>query len=97
MKWLKTFVTFWYDFIVGDDWSVAVGVVIAVAATAVVHRIGLIAWPIVPLIVATMLATSIWRARRARSTPAHTGTELGTRGDSELAVHVRPVRTSASA
>ena len=28
MKWLLQFGRFWYDFIVGDDWRIAVGVVI---------------------------------------------------------------------
>jgi hypothetical protein len=67
MKWLKTFGAFWYDFIVGDDWSIAVGVVAAVGATALVHHTGLVAWPIVPVVVAAMLTSSIWRARSAKS------------------------------
>jgi hypothetical protein len=29
MKYLKAFGQFWYDFIVGDDWKIAVGVVLA--------------------------------------------------------------------
>jgi len=29
MTYLKHFVRFWYDFIVGDDWIVAAGVVVA--------------------------------------------------------------------
>ncbi|MEA3185524.1 MAG: hypothetical protein QOC57_2017 [Ilumatobacteraceae bacterium] len=67
MKWLKTFGAFWYDFIVGDDWSIAVGVVLAVAATSLVHHAGVVAWPVVPIVVAIMLASSIWRAQRGRS------------------------------
>jgi large-conductance mechanosensitive channel len=67
MKWLKTFGAFWYDFIVGDDWSIAVGVVVAVAATSLVHHTGVVSWPVVPIIVAIMLSTSIWRAQRNRS------------------------------
>ena len=31
MKFLKAFGEFWYDFIVGDDWKIAVGVVVALA------------------------------------------------------------------
>ena len=30
MKFLKAFGTFWYDFIIGDDWKIAAAVVIAV-------------------------------------------------------------------
>jgi hypothetical protein len=29
MKFLKSFGQFWYDFIVGDDWKIAVGVLVA--------------------------------------------------------------------
>jgi hypothetical protein len=69
MKWLKTFGAFWYDFIVGDDWSIAVGVVAAVGATALVHHAGLVAWPIVPIVVAIMLSNSVRRARSAKAEP----------------------------
>ena len=31
---LRMFLLLWYDFVVGDDWRVAVGVVAALAATA---------------------------------------------------------------
>ena len=31
MRFITSFVRFWYDFIVGDDWKIAVGVVIALA------------------------------------------------------------------
>ncbi len=34
MKWLRSFGRFWWDFIVGDDWLVAVLVAIAIGATA---------------------------------------------------------------
>jgi hypothetical protein len=29
MKFLKSFGQFWYDFIIGDDWKIAVAVVLA--------------------------------------------------------------------
>ena len=69
MKWLKTFGAFWYDFIVGDDWTIAVGVVLAVGATSLVHAIGIAAWPVVPVSVALMLTTSVWRARPTPPVP----------------------------
>jgi protein-S-isoprenylcysteine O-methyltransferase Ste14 len=44
MKHLKAFGMFWYDFIIGDDWKIAVAVVSALAITgavmAVVHSGG---------------------------------------------------------
>ena len=70
MKHLRMFGKFWYDFIVGDDWTVAVGVVIALALTAVLADGGLTAWWLMPPAVVAMLAFSLWRAagrsRRAR-------------------------------
>jgi len=34
MKYITGFFQFWYDFIVGDDWTVAAVVVVALALTA---------------------------------------------------------------
>lgn len=31
MRFIKSFGAFWYDFIVGDDWKIAVAVVLALA------------------------------------------------------------------
>ena len=33
MKALRAFGRFWYDFIVGDDWKIAAGIVLAVGLT----------------------------------------------------------------
>ena len=44
MRWITQFVAFWYDFIVGDDWVVAAGVVVALALSAVLARSGIQAW-----------------------------------------------------
>jgi hypothetical protein len=35
MRVLKEFGVFWYDFIIGDDWKIAVAVVLALASTLV--------------------------------------------------------------
>ena len=35
MKWLSRFGRFWWEFVIGDDWLVAVLVVIGIGATAV--------------------------------------------------------------
>lgn len=34
MRWVKGFGRFWWDFIVGDDWRVAAGVVLALGCGA---------------------------------------------------------------
>jgi hypothetical protein len=41
MKPLKVFGRFWYDFIVGDDWKIPVGVVLALAVLTVLLSLGL--------------------------------------------------------
>jgi hypothetical protein len=65
MKWIKQFGRFWYDFIVGDDWTIAVAVVCLLAITAAIAHKGRVAWPVMPIGVAVILFASIWRARRA--------------------------------
>jgi hypothetical protein len=66
VKYIKGFIAFWYDFIVGDDWRVAAGVVIALGAAAALARGGVPAWWVVPAVVATLLSFSLWRAARVR-------------------------------
>jgi hypothetical protein len=53
-----------WEFIVGDDWRIAVGVVLALALTALVAVAGISAWWVVPLAVIGLLALSIRRAAR---------------------------------
>lgn len=65
MRWVVAFVRFWYEFIVGDDWLVAAGVVAAIGLTAVIADQGVAAWWLMPLSVIGLLAGSLWRAMRA--------------------------------
>lgn len=62
---LKAFAAFWYDFVVGDDWRIAAGVVVALLVTYAVSRAGAPAWWILPAGVAVFLAASLWRATSA--------------------------------
>lgn len=62
MRYLVAFGRFWYAFIVGDDWLVAVGVVVALGVTALLAHHGLPAWWLMPLAVVALLGTSVWRA-----------------------------------
>ena len=64
MHHIRAFGTFWYDFIVGDDWTVAIGVVVALAATYGVSRTSVPAWWILPAAVALLLPLSLARATR---------------------------------
>jgi protein-S-isoprenylcysteine O-methyltransferase Ste14 len=36
MTYVKRFLHFWYDFIIGDDWKIAVAVVLSLAITGAV-------------------------------------------------------------
>jgi hypothetical protein len=58
---LRRFGRFWWDFVVGDDWRVAVGVVIGLAATATLAAFGFAAWWLLPAAVATVLFLSLRR------------------------------------
>jgi hypothetical protein len=52
-----------WDFVVGDDWRTALGVVAALGVTAIVAGAGVTAWWIVPVAVLALLAMSLSRAR----------------------------------
>ena len=51
---MKRLALFLWDFVVGDDWRIAAGVVAALAVTAAVH-----AWWLLPLAVVSLLALSV--------------------------------------
>jgi hypothetical protein len=53
-----------WDFIVGDDWRAALGVVLALALTALIATTAIAAWWIMPPSVLGLLALSIRRAAR---------------------------------
>ncbi len=60
---VRGFGLFWWDFIVGDDWRIAAGVVLALAVTAVAAT-SIAAWWIVPVAVIVLLAASLRRGTR---------------------------------
>jgi len=62
MTAIKALARFAWDFVVGDDWRIAVGVVIGLSLTALVAGAGVTAWWIMPLVAAGLLAGSVWRA-----------------------------------
>ncbi|NMH97751.1 hypothetical protein [Pseudonocardia acidicola] len=63
---LSAFGRFVVDFVVGDDWLVAVVVVLGLGVTAVLARAGVPAWWVLPAAVALVLPLSLWRATRRR-------------------------------
>ena len=64
MKFLRQFGKFWYDFLVGDDWRLAIGVVVTVAGVSFVAHHGVNAWWLLPVAVALVLAISITHGLR---------------------------------
>ncbi len=64
MRGVVGFARFLYRFVVGDDAAVAAGVLVAIAATAVLEHAGLEGYWILPPVVVSLLAMSIWRENR---------------------------------
>jgi hypothetical protein len=62
MSRLRAFALFLWEFVVGDDWRIALGVAVALGVTAVVAGAGATAWWILPVAAAGLLAVSLWRA-----------------------------------
>jgi hypothetical protein len=58
---LRRFGAFWWDFVVGDDWRIAVGVVASLGVSATLVATGVPAWWLLPLAVAVLLYVSLRR------------------------------------
>lgn len=69
---LRAFGAFWYDFIVGDDWLVAAGVVAGLAGTYGLSQAGVSSWWLAPLLIAILLPVSLSRAASGSLLPRRT-------------------------
>ena len=58
---------FLYRFVVGDDWTVALAIVLALAATGVLLTDHISAWWLVPIVAIFMTGVSLRRTARRRS------------------------------
>ncbi|HEY5221747.1 MAG TPA: hypothetical protein VIJ18_01675 [Microbacteriaceae bacterium] len=60
---LASFGLFWYDFVIGDDWQIAAGVVVALV---LIFALGgaTLSWIVAPIAIAVLLPYGIWRALR---------------------------------
>jgi hypothetical protein len=56
-----------WEFVVGDDWRTALGVVASLAATALLAATDIAAWWIVPLVALVLLRWSLLRRARGLS------------------------------
>ena len=64
MKRLEAFGRFWWDFVIGDDWRMAAGVVMILAVSAAVAHHGIPSWWLPPLAVIAVLSYSVLRVTR---------------------------------
>jgi hypothetical protein len=65
MRHIRAFGYFWWDFIVGDDWRAAAGVLLAIGLTAILAAADINAWWLMPVAVAIVLWLSLLRAARS--------------------------------
>jgi phage shock protein PspC (stress-responsive transcriptional regulator) len=63
---IKAFFAFLYDFVIGDDWRIAVGVVIGLAVTYAISQTSVPAWWVLPALLVVLLPASLWVAARHR-------------------------------
>ena len=80
MRYVKAFFQFWYDFIIGDDWTIAALVVAGLVVTWWLAHAGVPAWWLMPLVALGTLCLGVRRQ----------STKVG--GESPFAAsHARPV------
>ena len=65
MRYLRSFLRFWWEFVVGDDWRVAAGLALALGLTSLLTHDGINAWWLLPLAVALVLGGSLRRVTSA--------------------------------
>lgn len=61
MTYVRNFLTFWYDFIFGDDWTVAAAIAAALAITYWLAHQGMQVWWLLPAVVILTTGVSVWR------------------------------------
>jgi hypothetical protein len=69
VRWIRAFVGFWIDFVVGDDWTVAATALVALLATWGLTLAGLPAWWLLPLAATASTAVSLRRATQHAGRP----------------------------
>jgi hypothetical protein len=70
MKYVTGFLYFWYDFIVGDAWEIALGVVVTMAIIGVLIRsqpdMAEMLGPVLAAALIVITGGSLWWERRGR-------------------------------
>jgi uncharacterized membrane protein AbrB (regulator of aidB expression) len=72
LRGIRAFVMFWVDFIIGDDWTVAAVVALALVGTWGLTTAGIPAWWLLPVAVLGVTVVSLRRAvnRERRREPS---------------------------
>ena len=65
-SWIVAIARFLYEFIVGDDWTMAAAVATGLILSAILNANHIAAWWLIPVIVVLMLGISLRRASGAR-------------------------------
>jgi hypothetical protein len=73
VRWIRAFVGFWVDFVIGDDWTVAATVLAALLATWGLTRAGVPAWWLLPAAVLAITTVSLRRATQGGRRPGPPG------------------------
>jgi hypothetical protein len=55
MRWVKAFGRFWFDFLVGEDWRIAAGVLVALGLGAIALRAELFSDSLLAVLVAAAI------------------------------------------
>ena len=64
MTYIRSFGAFWWNFVVGDDWRIAAGVLAVLGLTVLLTEMGVNAWWLLPPAVVLLLWASVRRATR---------------------------------
>jgi hypothetical protein len=61
LGWLRGFGRFWYRFVIGDDWTIAATIAIALVVTWLLRSVGVVAWWLPPLAAIAVVGVSVRR------------------------------------
>ncbi len=66
MSRVSALAKFLWDFVIGDDWRIALAVAVALIVTLVLSNNGVTVWWLLPVVVLLMLSVSVWTAGGTR-------------------------------
>ena len=66
MNRVQQFLKFLWDFVIGDDWRIALAVAVTLLLTLVLANNGATVWWLLPVVVLVMLSVSVWSVARSR-------------------------------